>query len=748
MKQLFLSVLCLFLCGCTSYTSQKQSTQNDHASNRWLPNGHFLTPAGTSISTGEFPLGMALSPDKKSLVVVNSGYYQQTLSIVNVTNRSIMQTLPIRKSWMGAAWGPYGDYFFVTAGNDNKVYRYGFHNDSAWYLNSIKLAEEAPAAFISPTGLAITSEGDKIYTVSRITPALYKLDAYSNTIEKTLEFSSPLYSCVLDEVRKLIYVSEWGSAKVAVVHADDLVSIKEIEVGNHPSAMVMNKKGTHLFVSNSGENNVSVINLQTLLVEEIIDVALKVGSPIGSTPNALAMGQGDSTLYVALADNNAVAVVKIVTIGKSVVKGFIPVGWYPTAIECADSVLIVANGRGETSGKNLNKENVFEYLKGTLSFIPVPSDKELEEYTSAVLSNNPYTREQSFSDWNADNPIPHSVADSKKSPIKYLFYVIKEMRSYDDLFGDMIIGNGDTLFAKYGKNVVPNHQSLAEEFVLFDNFYANGQNSVNGMQWSVGAYSTDYTEKTVPTLFGRRGGVYNYEHDGIASPKSGYLWDAAKKINLTVRNYGMFIDEEASTRGEIIPLAKRLFNITSPIYRGWDLNYSDTSRIAAWMKEFDNYERGDSLPRLSLIRLPNDHTNGRVSRIKSQNAFVADNDLALGKLVERISHSKYWKESAIFVLESSANGGSDHVDAHRSAMFIISPYSKRKFVDSRHYTTTSVLKTIELILGIPPMTQHDAGAVPLYRSFQSVPDTTAYSVKKNIVPLNELTTVSPQNLQK
>jgi YVTN family beta-propeller protein len=743
MKQLLYCSFCLLIIGCSSQTSQKTALNTAHAVSPMLPNGHGLTPAGYSISTGDFPLGLALSPDGKTVVIVNSGYYDQSLSIVNIREQRVKQQLPIRKSWMGAAWGPFGDYFFVGAGNDDKVYRYGFHHDSAWFASSISLAIEDQKTLVSPTGVAVNSEGDKLYTVSRITPMLFQLNAYANTVIKKLEFTSPLYTCLLDEQRKLLYISVWGGSSVAVVHSEELVLVKEIVVGEHPSAMVTD--GGRLFVTNSAENSVSVIDLATLRVEETIDVALLPNSPAGSTPNALAFARKDSTLFVALADNNALAVVDVRSKRKSEVKGFIPTGWYPTAVVCADSMLIVTNGKGAGSGKNFSKENPFDYLKGTVSFIPVPTENELKEYTNQVKNNNPYTRVQLYTDWTADNPIPRSV--SAGSPIKHVFYILKELRTYDDYFGDMGKGNGDSVYAKYGRNVAVNHQALASEFVLLDNFYAEGQTSASGMHWSTSASSNDYVEKTTPTLYGRRGGEYDYEKDGIAVPKSGFLWDAVQQKSLSVRNYGLFLNEDALTRGEIMPLAKGLFTKTSPSYRGFDLTYYDTARASAWMKEFDQYERGDSLPSLSMIRLPNDHTQGRNSQIRTQNAFVADNDAALGMIVERIAKSKYWKESAIFVLETSANGGIDHVDAHRSAAMVISPYVKRKSVDSTPYTTTSVLRTIELILGIPPMTQHDAGAVPMYRAFQAKPDTTPFVSRKSIVPLNELIIVTPKNYQ-
>ncbi|MFZ4622091.1 MAG: bifunctional YncE family protein/alkaline phosphatase family protein, partial [Bacteroidota bacterium] len=714
MKYLLYCSLCLLFYSCSPVKVEKTPLDPVPTATPLLPNGQGITPAGRSILTGDMPLGLALSRDKKTLVVVNSGYFDQTLSIVNVKEQRVKQQLPIRKSWMGAVWGPFGDYFFVGAGNDDKVYRYGFQNDSGWFASSIQLTNDAQTTFISPTGLTIDSEGEKIYAVSRITPSVYQLNAFSNTVIKRLDFRSPLYTCVLDEQRKLLYISVWGGSTVAVVQSENLSLLTEVKVGNHPSAMVMDSKNSRLFVTNSGENTVSVIDLRTLTVDETIDVALIPNSPIGSTPNALALGNGDSTLYVALADNNAIAVVDVRQSGKSRVNGFIPTGWYPTAVVCTDSVLIVANGKGESSGKNFNKENPFDYLKGTISFIPLPTSSELTGFTTAVKKNNPYTREQQYPDWTLDNPIPKNIAST--SPIKHVFYIVKELRSYDDLFGDMDEGNGDAENAKYGKKVAVNHQSLAQQFVLMDNFYANGQTSANGMHWSLAAYSNDYVEKTAPTLYGKRGGEFDYEKDGISTPKSGFLWDAAQKKNISIRNYGMFLNEDAGRRGEIMPMAKGLFTTTSPFYRGFDLNHYDTARASAWMKEFDLYEKGDSLPALSMIRLPNDHTQGKFSKIRTQNAFVADNDAALGMIVERISKSKYWKESAIFILETSANGGIDHVDAHRSAAMVVSPYAKRRMVDSTHYSTASALRTIELILGIPPMTQYDAGAVPMYRA--------------------------------
>jgi YVTN family beta-propeller protein len=737
MNKIFLYWILLFFYGCSSGSIEKfdlaQTSQGT-----WLPNGNFLTPAGTSIPIGDLPLGMALSPDKKNIVVVNSGYNEQTLSLINIARKSVVQTLAIRKSWMGAVWGPYGDYFFVTAGNDNKVYRYGYAKDSAWFIASLPIGKPFPEELISPTGITIDHEGKFIYTVARMQPLLFKLNAYENTIEKKIELEGSLYTCLLDEKRQHIYVSMWGSSSVAIVDVKNLDVIQKIGVGAHPSAMVMDSSNSRLFVTNSSENTVSVIDLSALQVSEVIDVGVVQNSLPGSTPNAITISNDNRTLFVANADNNAVAVVSLFQGKPSVVKGFIPTGWYPTAIVCSDSMVIVANGKGESSHSNPNRENPADLFPGTISFIPIPTDSMLNKYTQQVFKNNPTSRKTNFSDWNSENPIPRN--GEKKSPIKHVFYIVKEMRSYDELFGDLQEGNGDTSLVKYGRSITPNHHALAEEYTLFDNFFVDGEIGADGLQWSAGAYATDYVEKTWPTLYGRRGGMYDYETDGMPTPKNGFIWDAVQKNKqLTMRNYGMFLNEEASERGEIMPLAKGLMNVTSPIYRGWDLKYYDTARVASWTKEFDLYEKGDSLPNFSIIRLPGDFTAGKKLKERSQQSYLADNDLALGRIIERISKSKYWKSSAIFVIESSAQGGADHVDAHRSIALVISPFAKRKFVDKTHYTTTSILRTMELILGIPAMTQHDSNAAPMYRAFTPVPDNSNYTTKPNTTPLNEIT---------
>jgi hypothetical protein len=305
------------------------------------------------------------------------------------------------------------------------------------------------------------------------------------------------------------------------------------------------------------------------------------------------------------------------------------------------------------------------------------------------------------------------------------------------VFGDLPQGNGDSSLCLFGRDITPNHHALAEEFALLDNYYEDAEVSADGHNWSMAAYASDFVEKTWPTLYGGRGGEYVFEKEGISSPSAGYIWDNCIRHSVSLKNYGEFIYEDDTTNGKSRVKASGLLGRTSPNYRGWDLEYPDVKRAEVWINEFDACERGDSLTQFQIIKLPNDHTAGTKKGLLSPRAMVADNDRGLGMIVDRISHSKYWKESAIFVLEDDAQNGPDHVDAHRSIALLISPYTKRKSVDHAMYSTSGMLRTMELILGLPPMSQYDASATPMFASFTSSPDLTPFVARDNIIDLRE-----------
>lgn len=696
-----------------------------------LPNGWMLSPAGESIALGDFPLGMDIASRRKVAAVVNSGYSPHSLSLVDLSTRMIRQTIPVKRSWNGIRFSPNETELYITSGNDNAIARYRFEADTLKFINQIALGKAYPAENISPTGIDVTADGIMLYAGAKGSKGVYRVNLMRDSVEKMCALPSEVYTVRLDESSNVLYASLWGGAGIAVIGLDSLTLDAVIPVGDHPSEMLLTHDGSRLYVVNSNHNTVSVIDCRERRVMQTFSVSLSQSDPNGSTPNALTLSEDQKTLFVANADNNALAVLDA---DSGRVKGFIPTGWYPTAVRTFGDMLLVANGKGETSLPNADRRHIGGILKGSLSFIPVPTNEELNVYSLRVFENSPILHPAV---WEDNSPIPNKKGAA--SPIRHVFYIIKENRTYDQVFGDLPQGNGDSSLTMFGRTVTPNHHALAEEFVLLDNFYADAEVSADGHNWSMAAYATDYVEKTWPILYGGGGGTYDFENEGIMTPSAGYIWDNCLRAHVSLRNYGEFLSEDASAlKGEYVPNASGLKHCSSPDFPGWDLKLPDRKRAAIWLAEFDKYEKGDSLPQFTIIRLPNDHTAGTKKGGTSPRAMVADNDYALGTIIERISKSRYWSTSAIFVIEDDAQNGSDHVDAHRTVALVVSPYTKRKFVDHTLYSTSSMLRTMELILGLPPMSQYDAAATPMFASFASVPDTTVYTLRKNLIDMDEL----------
>jgi len=362
-------------------------------------------------------------------------------------------------------------------------------------------------------------------------------------------------------------------------------------------------------------------------------------------------------------------------------------------------------------GKPIEKEQYIAGLfTGTLSMIRVPDEKMLGVYSRVVYRNTPYAKEkETRSDVPAGNPVPSKTGDA--SPIKHVFYIIKENRTYDQVLGDVPGGNGDTSLVLFGAKVTPNQHALTKEFVLLDNFYVDGEVSADGHNWSMGAYATDYLEKTWPTGYGGRGGSYDSEGTRkIANNKDGFIWDFCKRAGVSYRTYGEFADDYKPN----IPSLKDHY---CKYYTSWDQTVMDTTRFRQWKRDFDSLLLHNAVPQLNTLRFINDHTEGLRKGRPTPIAEVADNDLAVGLFVDYLSHTDIWKESVVFILEDDAQNGPDHVDAHRSPVYIAGGLVKRHFIDHTMYSTSGVLHTIELILGLPPMSQYDAAAGPLWRCF-------------------------------
>lgn len=717
-----------------------------------LPNGWSLSPAGKTIALeSDLPLNMALSADGKYVAIVSNGVSKQTIELLSAKNYALLHSVEIQKSWLGIKFSSDSKYLYASGGNDNQILKYSIVNGRLCLSNSIILGKKWPVK-ISPAGLDIDDKTSTLYVVTKENNSLYVIDRRNNAVKQTVQLSAQCYTCLLSRAADRLYISLWGGGKVMVYDTKQHTITDSIAVGRNPNDMCITRNGRYLFVANSIDNSVSVIETATGSVIETLNAALYPNALAGSTTNSVVLADNDHTLYIANADNNCLAVFDVSNPGNSSSKGFIPVGWYPTCVRVSGKNILVLNGKGNSSAPNPNGPNpahkaeednykkankandqyIGSLLKGTMSVIPVPAHKQLAIYSGRVYENTPYIKEQELTaKGEPGNPIPMKVGDG--SPIKYVFYVMKENRTYDQVLADEPWGNGDTTLLLFGRRITPNQHALAEQFVLLDNFYVDAEVSADGHNWSMAAYANDYIEKTWPTNYGGRGGTYDYAaNKSIALPRNGFLWDYALRAGVTFRDYGEFTDDDG---GVYLPELKKHM---CKAYPGWNLSVKDVDREKIWEKDFDSLLAINAVPRLNIIYFPSDHTAGLSRENRTPFAFVADNDLALGLFVEHLSHCSIWSESAVFVLEDDAQNGPDHVDAHRSIAFVAGPYVKRGFVDHTMYSTTGMLRTMELILGINPMSQYDAAAMPMFRCFTNKPDARPYGHIDEIVNMDEM----------
>jgi YVTN family beta-propeller protein len=582
------------------------------------------------------------------------------------------------------------------------------------------------------------------------------LDTRTKAILHRDSIGKELYTCVLSPDRRQLYLSHWGNNELVIWDTEKRKVASRIPVGDNPNDLVLDKKGNFAYIACADDNTVSVVDLQRRKVVEILTATLYPDAPNGSTSNSVALSPDGKQLYVANADNNCLAVFDVSEPGQGRSLGFIPTGWYPTSVRTMRRKIFVSNGKGFSSFPNpagpdptsLEQRVAYQkgdreatskiqyiggLMKGTLSIIEAPDERRLADYSRQVYRNSPYSKErEKLAEGEPGNPVPQRVGSP--SPIKYVFYIIKENRTYDQVFGDMPEGNGDTSLCLFPEKITPNHHALAREFVLLDNFYVSAEVSADGHNWSTAGYANDYTEKTWVTSYGGRGGNYVYEgQNQIAWPKGGFIWDHCKRAGVSYRTYGEFTDDYKPN----IPSLEKHF---CPYFTSWDTSVKDTMRVSQWKRDFDSLVVAGALPQLNTLRLINDHTEGLRLGKPTPFAQMADNDLAFGLFIEHLSQSPIWKESAVFVLEDDAQNGADHIDAHRSIAFVISPYTRRKSVDHTLYSTNSMLRTIELILGLPPMSQQNAAATPMWRCFTANPDLTPFKARPSNVNLDELNT--------
>jgi len=719
-----------------------------------LPNGWSLTPAGRSLEVGDLPLNIAVSASEKLMAVTNNGQGKQTIQLIDTKSEKVLDNIEIPKSFYGLKFSRDEKNLYASGGNDNWILKYAIIENKLVLNDSLILGKKWPNK-ISPVGIEIDDDRQLLYVVTKENNSFYILDIKTKAIVFEQNLGNEAYTCVLSPDKKILYISLWGGRKIALFDTQSRKIVNTIPVSYNPNELILSKNGQYLYVANAGDNSVSVIDTKTQKVIEILDAGLYPNSLVGSVTNGVALSKDEKTLYIANADNNCLAVFDVSNKGKSFSKGFIPVGWYPTNVRVVGKKIFVANGKGFTSfanprgpqpvkktvrseshlGEDTSGQYIGNLMKGTLSIIDTPNDKDLALYSKKVYQNTPYKKDKELvTDGELNNPIPMKVGAA--SPIKHVFYILKENRTYDQVFGDMKEGNGDSTLCLFGEKYTPNQHKLAREYVLLDNFYVDSEVSADGHNWSMGAHANDYLEKTWPTGYGRRGGVTEgMGRRQIANDKDGFIWDFCKRQGVSYRTYGVFADDK---KGNIPALDKE--HVCSYFTGYYNQKVKDTTRVNQWKRDFDSLLVAKAVPAFNSIRLGADHTQGMAVGKPTPFACVADNDLAVGMFIEHLSKSSIWNQSAVFILEDDAQNGPDHVDAHRSNALVVSPYTKRKFVDHTMYSTSGMLRTMELILGLPPMTQYDAAAMPMFRSFTAKPDFTPYKLVPSSINLEEINT--------
>jgi YVTN family beta-propeller protein len=737
-----------------------------------LPNGWTITPVGKQVTLTDLPLNIIPFADGKHALAAASGFNKHELALVDLIRGTVCDKQVVHQSWFGLALDENENKIWWSGGGGDMLHAFELKEDK---LTRTSEEEQDPARLATKiknslktkhpfkSGLRFDSAKKRLYSLDINAGTITATDLKDGS-SRTVACGRRPYDVALARSGLQLLVSDWALRTVLVVNPDDLRTLAKIPVGEHPNQIAVHPKDDRIFVACASSNCVSVIDSKRGIVTETIYTALFPRAPEGSTPDAVAVAPDGKTLYVANADNNCVAVIDISVRDKSQVKGFIPTGWYPTAVAVTpdSKTLLVGVGKGNQRQPNpINKKNLkpdkndpwvvsFPYigttLSGALSIVPVPDEKKLTDYTAMVYRNCPYSDELL-----SGAPYPHKTAIPTKvgdpSPIKYVIYIIRENRTYDQVFGDMKDGNGDPSLVMFGEKTTPNAHKLAREFVLLDNLYCNGQVSRDGHPWSTMAYHTDYIARDWHLTYSRRTGVDDDDEDNLSKAPSGYLWDACARNGLTYRSYGEYGKRVSQPDGTFrmegaVPglVGHMCHKYYMPRFKGQKIR--DTDNVETFLEEYREFEKKGTMPRFIIMSLGEDHTFGTTPGAFAPSACVASNDLALGRLVEAVSHGKHWKETAIFVIEDDAQNGPDHVDAHRTVGLVISPYVRRHTVDSTQYATVSMIRTIELILGLSPLSQYDASARPMFASFTDKADLTPYKHEAARIALN---TVNPKN---
>lgn len=728
-----------------------------------LVTGKMITPIGTHLGIGSYPVNMAVSPDGKSVTITESGYRQHLVTLDTATG-AVKSDLDFggsgKKSkgslYYGLAYSPSGDRLYVSRGNQDVVSVHALSADGKVAPESSTLSA-AKQSFSA--GLALSSDGRELILVNNQTRtntnyrgSVSVMDVATGKETAKIEVGGfPIDVALLTkgpQKDRITYVSNERDDEVTVLDLDRRQVIRTIHTGANPNGMVLNADQSRLYVSNYGSDTISVIDTRRdAVVDTIMLRPNELRGLPGAGPNSVSISPDGKRLYATLGDMNAVAVVSTAT---NKLEGLVPTGWLPTKAVEASGSLYVTCAKG-VKALNPNNKPVGgwgqygqDIIDGTVSRIPMTALNDLKQFSAQVAKNN-FLR----------SSLDAATVPGFLNPgIKHVIYVVKENRTYDNVLSDIKKGNGDPSVCLFPREITPNQHALAERFVLFDNFYVCAECSQDGWSWSTTGMVNAYASRNTPTNYSGRGRSYDTEGSNngvpidllgmndVARPPSGYIWEHCAKFGVSYRNYGMFVQfaDPEDKRFDVLPdtvdgrpTKKLLEGQTDIDFLRYDLSYADseiydeygwsaprrkpkygragsTSRIAEFRREFNQFVTNGSMPKFMMVRLGNDHTAGTQVGMPSPQSMVADNDYAVGQLVEMVSNSPFWKETAICILEDDSQAGYDHVDSHRSTAYVISPYIKPNTVDSKFYNTDSMLRTMELLLGMPPMSQYDAVA--------------------------------------
>lgn len=746
--------LALIGAGYVRWQSGKRPGGPDADGRTTLANGWGLTPVGAqTLLPGDMPATIVPLAGTSLALVNTCGFHNHSLSLIDFRAQHVVKTVDLNSAWIGMAYDPASGDVYVSGGSPKAFNRrerpgailhYRLQGQDLVAADALDYQSDGAKPFVS--GLKLLANG-QLAALDVTGDTLTLLDRSGQTL-KQIKVGPKPYGLDESPDHHTIAVSDWAGAGVSLIDESSMAVRTTVQVGTHPTAVQYAPDG-RLFVCNASSNTVSVISGSE--VQETLRTSLLPGDRIGSAPIACALTPDAGRLFVANADNNDVEEFDVSHPGHARALGFIPTGRYPSAVAVASDgqTVLIGTAKGfrtlpsypANPAKPLDKGNSkvnYTYnpnlMEGHVTSLTIPDGPTLAGYSKEVLANRPKGRTQGL------DPAQRAVALKALKNIRHVLYIVKENRTYDQVLGDIAKGDGDPNLTIFGEQVTPNIHALVDHYTLFDNLYVDGEVSQIGHQWTDAAYATDYNEKQWILSYSGRGEVGDVP--ALNSSPAGYLWDDALRHGKTARIFGEYVkwqEDHTSARGDVKKDPEK-YGCSAGFEKIFAAGGRDPEKAAEFLDEMHAAEKTGKWPNFMIMALNEDHTVALRPGGHTPDACVGSNDLAIGQVIEGISHSRFWKDTAVFIIEDDAQDGPDHIDSHRTEGLVISPWIRRDFVDHTMYSTSSMIHTMELILGLPTMTQYDAAATPMLAAFTDQPDFTPWD---HLAPKTDLNAKNP-----